>query len=90
MFNHRDEKHLIHIRDMTVHIRKILRERFSSLLTAFSSFDKNQDGWISQDELISAFQDLNLTMSNDDIVDLLHHADLNQDGFLNFRCVFFF
>ena len=52
---------------------------------AFNMFDADNDGWISTDEVDVALKKLKLGLSSDEIAEIVHRADLNKDGFLDYR-----
>lgn len=57
-----------------------------ALAKAFKTFDKNEDGLISKEELRQALTTLGLTKLTDDEVDeLFAEADTDESGFLDFN-----
>ncbi|XP_055702647.1 calcium-binding mitochondrial carrier protein SCaMC-3 isoform X1 [Phlebotomus papatasi] len=58
-----------------------VREHEKNLKLQFSHLDKNKDGRVDLDELISAFKDLGIEMDKKEATNLLYRMD--QDGSLN-------
>lgn len=58
-----------------------VREHEKNLKLQFSHIDKNQDGKVDLDELISAFADLGIAIGRNEAMNLLKRMD--QDGSLN-------
>ena len=93
VFRHHDERHLLALRHTTQRIRTAFIGQYKSLREAFRSYDVNNDGWISSSAMETALLALDVggqggggeLLTKADVTDLLHHADSNSDGFLNYR-----
>lgn len=55
------------------------------LLEAFKMFDRNGDGFISPEELKTAFINLGERMSDREIEEMIHAADKNMDGLIDYK-----
>ncbi|XP_059154585.1 calmodulin-4-like [Physella acuta] len=51
----------------------------------FTTFDKNQDGLITVDEICQTFKEMEMPISTDDALMLLTEFDTNGDGKLDFN-----
>lgn len=51
---------------------------------AFKAFDKNEDGFISVDEMKDVLLSYGLEMAKDDIEEMFTTVDIDKDGKLNF------
>ena len=65
-------------------IRKF-RQHNVNLDTAFSAFDRNNDGWISNGEMRDGLRQLNINLSLSEIDDVVRMMDRNNDGRIDYR-----
>lgn len=55
------------------------------LKKVFSIFDKDNNGYITADELKVAMENLNEKLTDDDVNEMIREADLNNDGKVNYE-----
>ncbi|KAK9950193.1 hypothetical protein M0R45_005694 [Rubus argutus] len=55
------------------------------LKEAFQAFDKDQNGFISAAELRHVFTNLGEKITDEEIDEMIHEADLDDDGQLNYE-----
>lgn len=55
------------------------------LLECFRAFDKNNDGFISRQELEEVMSRLGENLSPQEISDMMNEADTNKDGQIDFK-----
>ena len=60
-----------------------------SLKDAFSIFDKDDDGFISVEELRSIMKNLGDKMSDEELDEMIDAADTNHDGLVNYLGIYF-
>ncbi|CAG9333007.1 unnamed protein product [Blepharisma stoltei] len=65
-------------------IVKVIASSGINLFDAFKVFDKNNDGYISRQELIKVFQDMKLNLTNTQIEILLRKIDKSGDNRISF------
>ncbi|MBA0553001.1 hypothetical protein Goshw_010486 [Gossypium schwendimanii] len=63
---------------------KLNDEQISELREIFRSFDRNNDGSLTQLELGSLLRSLGLNPSSDQVEALIHKADTNNNGLVEF------
>lgn len=64
--------------------QKLDDEQIAELREIFRSFDRNNDGSLTQLELGSLLRSLGLKPSNDQLEDLIQKADRNSNGLIEF------
>ena len=62
------------------------------IMKAFEQFDKNDDGYISEEELKILSKEVlgEHLLNEDDIIKMMQEADLNGDGLVDFHGKIFF
>ncbi|KAI8644871.1 hypothetical protein BD408DRAFT_430146 [Parasitella parasitica] len=65
--------------------RRMSVHETDELKLCFAKFDKNGDGQISQEELKEAMGGLGENLTDAEIKDMMHDADANRDGFIDFE-----
>ena len=84
VFRVKDEYHLLSQKSLHFRIQHELLSKRLSLLTAFEIFDTHQRGVIDLDDLWTAIVWLGITATPEDVHEVMHSADINQDGVLDF------
>ena len=56
------------------------KSKGEQILNLMRIFDKDQDGLISYNELVDGIRVLGIKATRGDIMDLMHHIDLDKDG----------
>ena len=59
------------------------------LREAFKLFDKNNSGFISQEELRRVMINLGDAPTNDEVAEMIREGDLDGDGLVNFEGSYF-
>jgi hypothetical protein len=85
IFSHADEQHLHKMRELSLRVRSAISASGKSMMAVFEEWDEDNDGWLSQVELEKGLVKLKLMLSSEDVVELLRHADQNNDSLLNYR-----
>jgi len=85
VFSHSDHRHLLRMRDLSLQVRRAIASSGKSLAETFRAWDADGDNWLSQEELEKGLVSLKIGLAAEEVVELLRHADLNGDGFLNYR-----
>ena len=85
VFSHADEQHLHKMRELSLRVRSAISTSGKSMMEVFEEWDEDNDGWLSQVEVEKGLIKLKLMLSSEDVVELLRHADQNNDSLLNFR-----
>ncbi|CEP10737.1 hypothetical protein [Parasitella parasitica] len=65
--------------------RRMSVHETDELKLCFAKFDKNGDGQISQEELKEVMSGLGENLTDAEIKDMMHDADANHDGFIDFE-----
>lgn len=73
-------------RKLTPHLefRKFVEKAERQLLILFQAIDKNRDGKLDKNELLTAFKGAGLTVSKRRLADFFDDMDINHDGYINF------
>jgi hypothetical protein len=86
VFTLADEWAVLKMRAISTLMRRAITQRQLSLWESFLVFDSNADGALSGAELFGALRWLGaLQTTAEDVVDVLHVADRNQDGLVDYR-----
>lgn len=72
-------------KDKAHYSRRMSTHELDDLKLCFAKFDKNGDGQISRDELKEVMGGLGEKLTDAEIKDMMHDADTNQDGFIDFE-----
>lgn len=71
VFVHSDERKLMRLQEHALAVRRAVRERFPTLVDAFTAFDSDKDNWLGYRELQAAITGLGLGIGPDDVVELI-------------------
>ena len=85
VFSHSDEHHLRKMRELSLRVRSAISASGKTMMAVFEEWDEDNDGWLSQIEMEKGLIKLQLMLSSEDVVELLKHADQNNDSLLNYR-----
>ncbi|KAH3732838.1 calmodulin [Pelomyxa schiedti] len=55
------------------------------LVEAFYNFDRDQDGFLTADELRDVLLDQGLHMSATEVEEVIQVADINKDGYIDYK-----
>ena len=58
------------------------------LKEAFNAFDKDNDGYINEEELRHVMTNLGENVTNEELADMMKHADTDDDKKINYEGVF--
>ncbi|EDR28593.1 calmodulin, putative [Entamoeba dispar SAW760] len=62
-----------------------LENEISQLVEAFYNFDKDQDGFITIDELKSILMDQGMCISNEEADEAVKEANPDADGYIDYK-----
>ncbi|CAO3639510.1 unnamed protein product [Mucor fragilis] len=72
-------------KDKSHYSRRMSVHEADDLKLCFAKFDKNGDGQISEEELKEVMGGLGEKLTDAEIKDMMHDADTNRDGFIDFE-----
>ncbi|EPB82295.1 hypothetical protein HMPREF1544_10975 [Mucor circinelloides 1006PhL] len=72
-------------KDKSHYSRRMSVHEADDLKLCFAKFDKNGDGQISEEELKEVMGGLGENLTDAEIKDMMHDADTNHDGFIDFE-----
>lgn len=64
--------------------KMVQKQNKKELISAFSLFDSNMNGFLQPDEFKKALKKLGLNLTNEEIEQMLEQADSDLDGVVNF------
>ncbi|MFS7975168.1 putative EF-hand domain-containing protein [Helianthus anomalus] len=64
---------------------RLTEDQISEFRQAFSMIDKDSDGLISTDDLIGVIQTLNEHATNEEVQEMMHEVDANEEGTIDFH-----
>ncbi|KAK9071360.1 hypothetical protein SSX86_009928 [Deinandra increscens subsp. villosa] len=59
-------------------------ERKAELRSVFATFDKNKDGFITKQELCDSLNNIGISTSKKDVMEMVERVDANGDGLIDF------
>jgi len=65
-------------------LSQVLREQYSSVVSAFKAFDKNANSRITQEEFEQGFRSAGVALCETDVRDVWKHLDDNGDGWIGY------
>lgn len=88
IFNHNDDKQLIHINDITQQVVNKISEiatDYEGFVEIFKQIDRDGDNLVSDEELQGFFDSIELGLPYQDVRDIMRHANRSCNGYLNLR-----
>jgi Ca2+-binding EF-hand superfamily protein len=85
LFTMGDEFHVLESRARLAQIRALIKRKNMMLLDAFRAFDRDRNGVLDCSEIYSALGWLGLSVTPEDVYDLVRTLDQDQNGKINYR-----